>query len=123
MKNKYFVLPSRGQTIKVAAICGGLSQSSLFVRTHADVLGVPVVRPRQVESVLLGAAILGAAAASASSPSNGEQERLEKILAAMGGGGDVTRPDPATRDFHEKKYRVFRTMGEDQIKYRAMMKP
>ncbi len=45
-------------------ICGGLSKSALFVQTHADVLGIPVVLPDQTESVLLGAAMLGAAAAA-----------------------------------------------------------
>jgi ribulose kinase len=53
-----------GQAIRVATICGGLSKSELFVQTHCDVLGIPVVRPEQTESVLLGAAMLGAAAAS-----------------------------------------------------------
>ena len=47
---------------QVLPICGGLSKNELFVQTHADVLGLPVVLPETTESVLLGAAILGATA-------------------------------------------------------------
>ena len=37
---------------------------SVHIQTHCDVLGIPVVRPAETESVLLGAAMLGAAAAA-----------------------------------------------------------
>ena len=40
-----------------------LNWSQLFVQTHADVLGLSLVLPNESESVLLGAAMLGAAAA------------------------------------------------------------
>ena len=52
-----------GYSIKVASICGGLAQSQLFIQTNSDVLQLKIVKPHQVESVLLGAAMLGAAAA------------------------------------------------------------
>lgn len=44
-------------------ICGGLSKNQLFVQTHADVCSVPVLVPTEPESVLVGASMLGAAAA------------------------------------------------------------
>lgn len=44
-------------------ICGGLSKNSLFVQTHADVCAMPVLVPTEVESVLIGASMLGATAA------------------------------------------------------------
>ena len=43
-------------------MCGGLSKNAIFVQTHADVMGLPVVLPYVTESVLLGSAILAAAA-------------------------------------------------------------
>jgi ribulose kinase len=40
-----------------------LNCRQLFVQTHADVLGLSLILPNETESVLLGAAMLGAAAA------------------------------------------------------------
>jgi sugar (pentulose or hexulose) kinase len=52
-----------GLSIKVVTICGGLSKSQLCVQTICDVIGIPVVRPCEAQqSVVLGAAMLGAAA-------------------------------------------------------------
>ena len=48
----------------MATICGGLAKSELFIQTSADVLQIEVIKPDQAESVLLGAAMLGASAAS-----------------------------------------------------------
>ena len=53
----------KGYAIKVATICGGLSKSEVFVQTNSDVLQIEIIKPHQMESVLLGAAMLGAAAA------------------------------------------------------------
>lgn len=50
---------------KSLLICGGLSKNSLFVQTHADVCTMPVLIPEESETVLVGAAILGAYAAHA----------------------------------------------------------
>ena len=53
----------KGYAIKVATICGGLSKCEVFVQTNSDVLQIEIIKPHQMESVLLGAAMLGAAAA------------------------------------------------------------
>ena len=59
-----FVSFSRhGYDIRVITICGGLAKSDLFIQINADVLQIEVVKPDQKESVLLGAAMLGAASA------------------------------------------------------------
>ena len=52
-----------GHNIRVGTICGGLARSELFIQTHSDILQIKIVKPHQTESVLLGAAMLGAAAA------------------------------------------------------------
>ena len=52
-----------GYNIRVGTICGGLAKSELFIQTHSDILQIEIVKPHQTESVLLGAAMLGATAA------------------------------------------------------------
>ncbi|XP_059230898.1 FGGY carbohydrate kinase domain-containing protein isoform X2 [Mustela nigripes] len=51
-----------GHSISTLFLCGGLSKNPLFVQMHADITGMPVVLSQEVESVLVGAAILGACA-------------------------------------------------------------
>ncbi|XP_073090111.1 FGGY carbohydrate kinase domain-containing protein isoform X4 [Manis javanica] len=55
-------MEAEGHTISTLFLCGGLSKNPLFVQMHADITGVPVVLSQEVESVLVGAAILGACA-------------------------------------------------------------
>ena len=61
--NPFCITYRNGYSIKVATICGGLAKSDLFIQTNADVLQIEVMKPDQAESVLLGAAMLGASAA------------------------------------------------------------
>ncbi len=108
-------------TISVATICGGLSRSSLFVQTHADVLDVAVVRPDEVESVLLGAAML-AMRAKASQDADHAVPMGEVVASAMCAGHMFAPTECAhLKSFHRKKYAVYRAMIEDQIKYRSTM--
>ncbi|KAB0387389.1 hypothetical protein FD755_002345 [Muntiacus reevesi] len=55
-------MESSGHSISTLFLCGGLSKNPLFVQMHADITGMPVVLSQEVESVLVGAAILGACA-------------------------------------------------------------
>lgn len=95
-------------------VCGGLRKSQLFVETHAEACAMPVLVPDESEMVLVGSAMLAACAAkvfpSLEAASNGMASRCE-----------VVRPNPALRDYHERKYKVFRLMVEDQLKYRQIM--
>ena len=101
--------------VKAASICGGFAQSDFFVQTYADALRIPVVKPRDAElCVSLGAAALGMAAASAGKP-------LIEVLGSIVADGKVFYPRRSNEEFHEKKYSVFRSMAEDQIKYRKLM--
>lgn len=43
-------------------VCGGLSKNELFMQTHADACGLPVLYRKDADMVLVGAAILGACA-------------------------------------------------------------
>ncbi|CAH0554551.1 unnamed protein product [Brassicogethes aeneus] len=101
--------------IKSTLICGGLSKNSLFTQAQADVCNLPVVCPDEVESVLLGAAILGACAAN-------HFDSVTKAIQSMGGKGKVVFPDKNVVEYHNKKYKVYLKMYEDQLVYRNMMK-
>lgn len=102
------------KNIKSTLICGGLSKNPIFTAAQADVCNLPVICPDEIESVLLGSAILGAVAAN-------HFDTLEKAIQSMGGKGRAVLPDPNTIEFHNKKYKVFLQMHDDQIKYRKIM--
>uniref|UniRef100_A0A182NIM4 FGGY carbohydrate kinase domain-containing protein n=1 Tax=Anopheles dirus TaxID=7168 RepID=A0A182NIM4_9DIPT len=111
------VLEASGrEPITSILLCGGLSKNSLFVQTHADVCSVPVLLPNEPEAVLLGSAMLGACAA-------GLYDSLEMAASSMGGKATVVEPDlsDSTRDYHERKYRVFQRMHLDQRGYERIM--
>ncbi|XP_053105255.1 FGGY carbohydrate kinase domain-containing protein isoform X2 [Hemicordylus capensis] len=55
-------MQAAGHHVNTMFMCGGLSKNPLFVQMHADITGMPVVLAQEVESVLMGAAILGACA-------------------------------------------------------------
>ncbi|XP_025048927.1 FGGY carbohydrate kinase domain-containing protein isoform X6 [Alligator sinensis] len=55
-------MQAAGHRINTLFLCGGLRKNPLFVQMHADITGKPIVLSQEVESVLVGAAILGACA-------------------------------------------------------------
>ena len=72
-----------------------------------------VLIPEEKESVLLGAAMLGMAAS--------QDRDLASVTASLSSSVTRLTPDKAEAGFHEAKYRVFREMLRDQIKYRTIM--
>jgi len=102
-----------GHSFQDLVICGGLTKSKLYLQTHADAIGLPVVVPDCAEPVLLGAAMSAAAAA--------ETTELRDIVSRMAGGCTTLKPCMETKKFHDKKYKVFLQMVEDQQKYRDLM--
>lgn len=108
-------LKSSGYTeIKSTLICGGLSKNPLFTAAQADVCNLPVVCPEEIESVLLGSAILGACA-------SGHFKTMTEAITSMGGEGKVVQPNKDVIEFHNQKYRVYLKMYQDQITYRKLM--
>ncbi|XP_045115607.1 FGGY carbohydrate kinase domain-containing protein-like isoform X2 [Portunus trituberculatus] len=103
-----------GHELTTVLMCGGLCASDLYIQTHADALGIEVLTPQQQPSVVLGAAILGAAA-------SGRHPSLEAAARAMGGPVRRWPPNPQVKGFHDKKYQVFLEMQQHQKKYREMM--
>ena len=107
-------LNATGYRIDTILASGGFTRNPVFLREHADATGCRIVLPEEPEAVLLGAAILGAVAAGAFGS-------VRHAMAAMTRGGRIIEPDPASRDFHDRKYATFLRMSEDQLAYRAMM--
>ncbi|XP_064624599.1 FGGY carbohydrate kinase domain-containing protein-like [Lineus longissimus] len=102
------------EDIQAVCACGGLSKNSLYIRMHADIVGLPFILPQESESVLLGSAILGAIAAS-------HIPTIEDAMKSMCGNGEMVKPDMTVQEFHNKKYKVFLKMLSDQQSYQQIM--
>ncbi|XP_068809442.1 FGGY carbohydrate kinase domain-containing protein isoform X4 [Struthio camelus] len=108
-------MQAAGHHINTLFLCGGLSKNPLFVQMHADITGKPVVLSKEVESVLVGAAILGACA-------SGDFASIQEAMAKMGKIGRVVQPNHGDKRFYDKKYEVFLKLVEHQREYRSIMK-
>lgn len=104
-----------GHTFQSILICGGLSKNPIFVQTLADVTGLPVRIPSETESVLVGAAILGACAV-------GDFPNVTDAMYAMASPSVTVSPNTGIKQYHDKKYKVFLKMLQDQLSYRELMK-
>ncbi|KAH9654037.1 FGGY family of carbohydrate kinase [Citrus sinensis] len=105
-----------GHKIDTLLACGGLAKNPLFLQQHADIIGCPIILPRENESVLLGAAILGAVAAK-------RYSSLIEAMKAMNAAGQVIHPskDPKVKKYHDAKYHIFRELYEQQVSQRSIM--
>ncbi|XP_013418272.1 FGGY carbohydrate kinase domain-containing protein [Lingula anatina] len=107
-------LKAAGHQVEMMFMCGGLAKNSVYVQTHADVTGIPIMLPDQTESVLLGSAILGALA-------SGDFNSIQDAMAKMCGAGKIVYPQEQCQDFHKRKYQVFLKMLEHQREYNKIM--
>jgi ribulose kinase len=74
-----------------------------------------LVLPKEPEAVLLGAAVLGAVAA-------GVFTDILDAMKSMNAGADRIHPDKGSAaEYHDRKYKVFRRMHDDQMAYRHLM--
>ncbi|HLJ57593.1 MAG TPA: FGGY-family carbohydrate kinase [Chthonomonadaceae bacterium] len=103
-----------GYRIDTLFVTGGAAKNPLWLREHADATGLTLVLPREPEAVLLGAAILAAAAA-------GLYESVPAAMQAMSGRGSSIAPDPRTARFHTAKFGIFRSLYAEQLGRRAVM--
>ncbi|KAL9224125.1 hypothetical protein vseg_000193 [Gypsophila vaccaria] len=107
---------ANGHKIDTLLACGGLAKNPLYVQEHADIIGYPIILPRENESVLLGAAILGAVAAK-------KYSSLQEAMKSLNAAGQVVYPtkDPQMKKYHDAKYKIFRDLYEKQLSYRSLM--
>lgn len=103
-----------GYAIDTLICCGGGTKNPVFMQQHANATGCRLLIPEEPESVLLGAAMLGAVAA-------GAYGNLEAAMAAMSRPGSVIEPDLGVQSFHGAKYTVFHRLYHDQKAYTQLM--
>ena len=104
-----------GYAIDTILASGGGTRNPVFLREHADATGCRIVLAREEDAVLLGAAILGRVASSGG-------HGFAEAMSAMTAPGRVIEPNPATRRYHDAKYRVFGRLHDDAQSYRAIMR-
>ncbi|VAI56182.1 unnamed protein product [Triticum turgidum subsp. durum] len=107
---------AHGHKIDTLLACGGLAKNSLYIQEHADITGCPIILPRENENVLLGAAILGGVAAK-------KFAGVRDAMKALNAAGKVVRPssDPRVKKYHDAKYKIFRSLYEQQLSHRSTM--
>ena len=107
-------LNEEGYDIRRIHASGGGTKNPLWMQEHADVCGVEILIAEDSESVMLGAAMLAAVAA-------GKFNSIFEAMTAMSPNAETIAPDFDNRNFHERKYRVFKLMYEHQREYRRLM--
>lgn len=107
-------LNAEGYRIDTLLATGGWTKNPVFLREHANATGCRILLPKEPDSVLLGAAILGAVA-------SGAFPDLATAMKAMSRPGDEITPDSRTYDFHAAKRGISQDMRRRQLQYRARM--
>jgi FGGY-family pentulose kinase len=106
---------AQGFRIDTILATGGGTKNPLWLRQHADATGMTIVLGHEPESVLLGAAILGANA-------SGAYSSVTEAMRAMSRPGETIHPDPAARAYHDAKYAVYKSLYQEQQRHREMMR-
>ena len=89
-------------------VAGGHTRNPLLMELYADTTGCTVVAPPEdTDAVLLGTAMVAAAAA-------GLHENLGAAASAMAQPGTTRRPDPSRRQAYDRRYRAFLEMHEQR---------
>ena len=99
-------LNDAGFVIERLHVAGGHTRNPLLMELYADATGCTVVAPpEESDAVLLGTAMVAAAAA-------GLHADLGAAARAMAQPGTTRRPDPARRAAYDRRYRAFLEMQE-----------
>lgn len=98
----------------VIAACGGLTRCDLFLTELADCVGTPVALCEEVDTVLLGGAVLARMAHERSDDMMGIAKQMCRI-------NRVINPNPDRKSYHDRKYKVYKKMYEDFVTYRSIM--
>ncbi|XP_060081414.1 FGGY carbohydrate kinase domain-containing protein-like isoform X2 [Ylistrum balloti] len=107
-------MQKKGLDVGVIYMCGGLRKNTVYLQMQVDVTGLPLILPDEEESVLVGAAMLGACASN-------DFPSLQAAMESMGGSGTIVQPSTIDSSYHAKKFSVFLEMVGDQQKYASMM--
>ncbi len=94
---------AQGAGVDLLVLSGGAGRHPLVRQLLADCTGTPLATPHHPEPVLLGAAMLGAAAA-------GTYPDLAAAMAAMTGGADIFTPDEGQSALHARRFAAFEAL-------------
>ncbi|WP_433977680.1 FGGY-family carbohydrate kinase [Erwinia sp. E_sp_B01_9] len=104
-----------GYSIDTIMASGGGTKNPLFVQEHANATGCAMLLPEESEAMLLGSAMMGTVAA-------GAYDSLPEAMNATSRIGKTVTPQTnEIKRYYDQKYRVFREMYHDHMKYRHMM--
>lgn len=99
---------AKGAAVDLLVLSGGAGRHPVVRQILADCTGVPVAVPHQPEPVLLGAAMLGAAAA-------GQYPDLAAAMQAMTGGAGIFTPaGGAIATLHDRRFAAFEALQAAQ---------
>jgi FGGY-family pentulose kinase len=93
----------QGYRIDTILATGGGTKNPLWLQQHADATGLKIVLGGESESVLLGAAILGAAA-------SGTYDSVTQAMQAMSRAGETIEPTTGLKSYHDAKYAVYQDL-------------
>ncbi|MFT8716138.1 FGGY-family carbohydrate kinase [Gluconobacter potus] len=108
-------LNAQGYRIDTIFATGGSTKNPVFLREHANATGCRILLPAEPDSVLLGAAILGAVA-------SGTYTDLRQAMAQMSHAGDEIVPDPRLAAYHAAKCSITHDMLSQQLTWRQQMR-
>lgn len=91
---------AKGIATDTIVVSGGATRSALVRQILADATGLTIAASVSPEPVLLGSAMLGAAAACAFPDLGGAMQAMSAL-------GEVHQPSRATRDWHEVRFKAF----------------
>lgn len=103
-----------GYRIDSMFVTGGGTKNPLWLQEHADATGLTLMLPQEQEAVLLGSAVLAATAA-------GAYPDIHAAMQGMSRSGEVVKPNPETKAFHDAKFALFREMYQEQARRRKTM--
>ena len=105
---------AQGYRIDTILATGGGTKNPLWLRQHADATGLKIVPGGESESVLLGAAILGAAA-------SGVYESVTAAMQTMSRAGETILPNALVQSYHDAKFAVYQDLYALQKANRTRM--
>ena len=109
-------LKLHGLRFTYISVCGGLADNPLYLHVLATVTSLPVLVPSGGNMMCIGSALLAQCAAENCSPT-------VKLESTSSGADYVSYClIPELVKFYDQKFRVYRHMVDDQLKYREMMK-
>ncbi|XP_025416044.1 FGGY carbohydrate kinase domain-containing protein isoform X3 [Sipha flava] len=107
----------RSLSVQDILVCGGLGQNGVFLQSQANVMGLPVCTSTENDPVLIGSAMLAAAASSVEC----YPFSLRNAIVTMASNAHSIQPSLDVKKFHNKKYMVYLKMLEHQNMYKSIM--